>query len=335
MKPHSVLEGWAYRIVDGVAKKTVTEADLVEFKSAWIDPHKAARRIAAQANAARGEDFLWLIGIDPEKPDPFVSIEGTDPDSWVREVETFFVDKHCPESWCFQVDYNGKSVYAIAFGSSDFPFLVSLKKYNQKESRPEGVADAELPWRSGTGTRSATRQQILSLLYRVAPLPDIEVLGSEFLPNEMHFDRGFWVKLYVIPRSRDPVIIPVHRIQWTIRLPNGVEQIFSESCEFLPENDDVARRERVPLGRLLIPEEFERGVRAIGPANPSDAIQARVSELIIKEPGIVWFVGKLRENWDVLSGVDSVSGKILLSVGPERTILPVNFESRNVLPAFG
>ena len=97
MKPLSILEGWAYRVVEGVAKKTVIEDDLVEFKSTWIEPYKAARRIAAQANAARGEDFLWLIGIDPAKPDPFVPIGGTDADSWVREVETFFVDKHCPE----------------------------------------------------------------------------------------------------------------------------------------------------------------------------------------------------------------------------------------------
>src|SRR5215471_10746558 len=139
MKPLNILEGWAYRVVEGVAKKAVTEDDLVEFKSVWIEAHKAARRIAAQANAARGEDFLWLIGIDPAKPDPFVGIATVDPDAWLREVESYFVDKHHPEWRCFQVPYNGKTVYAIAFGSSDFPFLVSLKKYNQKESRPEGV----------------------------------------------------------------------------------------------------------------------------------------------------------------------------------------------------
>ena len=34
--------------------------------------------------------------------------------------------------------YDGKSVYAIAFGTSDFPFLINLKKLNQKFGRPEG-----------------------------------------------------------------------------------------------------------------------------------------------------------------------------------------------------
>jgi hypothetical protein len=217
-------------------------------------------RITAQANAARGEDFLWLIGIDPGKPDPFVEITNIDPDAWLREVESYFVDNHHPEWRCFQVAYNGKGVYVIAFGTSDFPFLISLKKYNQKGGCPEGVAEAELPWRAGTGTQSATRQQILSLLYRVPPLPDIEVLGSEFLPNKLHFDRDFYVKLYVIPRSRDPVVIPIHRVQWTIRLPNGVEQIFDASCEFLPENDDVARRDHLSLGRLLIPAQLDPSI---------------------------------------------------------------------------
>jgi hypothetical protein len=172
----------------------------------------------------------------------------------------------------------------------------------------------------------------MSLLYGVPPLPDIEVLGAHFLPYEAYFDRGFYVKLYVIPRSRDPVIIPVHRIQWTIRLPNGVEQIFNKSCEFLPENDDVAPRGHMLFCSVYLPEEFQKGIRAIGPANPSDAIQARASELIIKEPGIVWFVGKLKEKRDELSDVKTVSGKILLSVGADRTILPVSFESRNVMP---
>jgi hypothetical protein len=222
------------------------------------------------------------------------------------------------------------SVYAIAFGTSDFPFLISLKKFNQKGGSPEGIA--ELPWRSGTGTQSATRQQVLSLLYRVPPLPDIEILASEFLLTKLHFDRGFYVKLYVIPRSSNLVVVPVHRVQWTIRLPNGVEQIFDGSCEFLPENDDVARRDHVPLGRLLIPEEFQKEFRRIKPANPSDSIQARASELIIKEPGMVWFVDKLTKDWEDLSRFDKVSGTILLSVGAERTILPVNFESRNVFP---
>jgi hypothetical protein len=151
-----------------------------------------------------------------------------------------------------------------AFETSDFLFLIRLNKLNQKDGNPEGTAEAELPWRIGTAARSATRQQILSLLYKVPPLPDIEVLGSAFLPIEnntgsANFDRGFCVKLCVIPRSRDSVVIPFHRVKWTIQLPNGVEREFEESCQFRPENDYVAWRDLVNLGHL-IPVEFRKGV---------------------------------------------------------------------------
>ena len=134
VKSLQIIQGWAYQVVERAAKKLVAEDDLIEFKSAWIEPHKAARRIAAQANAARGEDCLWLIGIDESKADPFVEVEAKDPDAWLREVESFFVNKHHPAWRCFQVAYDGKSVYAIAFDTSDFPFLISLKKLNQKST---------------------------------------------------------------------------------------------------------------------------------------------------------------------------------------------------------
>jgi hypothetical protein len=206
----------AYDVVEQVARKRFGEDDLVEFKRVWIEPHKAVRRIAAQANAARGEDFLWLIGIDPSQPDPFVELEPKDPDALFREVESYFMDRHRPEWRCFGVTYENKTVYAIAFGTSESPFLISLKKVNQKLGNLEGAAEAELPWRSGTGTKSATRQQILSLLYNVPPLPEIEVMASEFVPFESetaNFYPGFYVKFYVILRSAEPIIVPFHRIR--------------------------------------------------------------------------------------------------------------------------
>jgi len=332
----NVLQGWAYEVVERVVRKQVAEDDLVEFKSAWIDPDKAARRIAAQANAARGEDFLWLIGIDPRQNDPFVQIDPVEPDAWLREVESYFVDRRRPEWRCFQLTYNDKSIYVIAFGTAEFPFLISLKKINQKSGCPEGIADAELPWRSGTGTRSATRQQILSLLYDIPPLPDIEVMGSEFVPFEsetgtVDFDLGFYAKLYIIPRSPGALVIPFHRVGWSVWLPDGSGRQFMASCRFYPQNKPLVEESPVMLGRLFVPFRLKKGFAA--KTEPSDSIELRASELVIKGSGIVWFIGLLRDNWDELSAVEVVHGKILLSVGPERTLLPVNFESHNIFPA--
>ena len=67
------IESWALRIIDIVKKGQPNEDFLVELKRDWIDKDKAARRIAGHANAARGENILWLIGVDDNSPDNFKS----------------------------------------------------------------------------------------------------------------------------------------------------------------------------------------------------------------------------------------------------------------------
>ena len=58
------IESWALRVIDCVKRGQPNEDFLVELKRDWIDEAKAARRIAGHANAARGENILWLIGFD-------------------------------------------------------------------------------------------------------------------------------------------------------------------------------------------------------------------------------------------------------------------------------
>ena len=57
MRPRSQeIEYRVRRIVEAVERGEPIEDDLVELKSEWLrDHHKAARRIAGHANAARGE----------------------------------------------------------------------------------------------------------------------------------------------------------------------------------------------------------------------------------------------------------------------------------------
>ena len=52
-------------IIERLEKGQPIEDDMVELKTDWPADHfKAARRIAAHANSARGEPIMWLIGID-------------------------------------------------------------------------------------------------------------------------------------------------------------------------------------------------------------------------------------------------------------------------------
>ena len=66
MKQHQI-EVWVLDIVEKVEDGQPVEDSRVEFKSDWIPPEKAARRIAGHANAARGENTLWVIGLDEKR----------------------------------------------------------------------------------------------------------------------------------------------------------------------------------------------------------------------------------------------------------------------------
>jgi hypothetical protein len=59
------IEAWVLRVVDQVKKGQPNEDRRVELKAEWIEPpEKAARQIAGHANAARGSNILWIIGLD-------------------------------------------------------------------------------------------------------------------------------------------------------------------------------------------------------------------------------------------------------------------------------
>jgi hypothetical protein len=58
------IEAWTLRVVDQVRRQVSIEDARVEPKSDWLDPKRAARRLAGHANAARGATILWIIGLD-------------------------------------------------------------------------------------------------------------------------------------------------------------------------------------------------------------------------------------------------------------------------------
>lgn len=83
------IEARAFRIVDRVNAGQAVEDALVEIKSACIEPDKAARRIAAMANAARGEPVLWIVGVD-EKAATVPGVPASEFASWWQRVERRF-----------------------------------------------------------------------------------------------------------------------------------------------------------------------------------------------------------------------------------------------------
>ncbi len=61
------IESWVLRVIDCVKSGQPNEDFLVELKRDWVPEAKAARRIAGHSNFARGENILWLIGVDEKE----------------------------------------------------------------------------------------------------------------------------------------------------------------------------------------------------------------------------------------------------------------------------
>jgi len=64
MPTRAQIEARALEAYDLVSSGARREDSGVELKADWPTPDKAARRIAGHANAARGEDILWIVGLD-------------------------------------------------------------------------------------------------------------------------------------------------------------------------------------------------------------------------------------------------------------------------------
>ena len=150
------IELWARDIVDSVLNRQTVEDSRIELKAKWIESEKAAPRLGGHANAARGENILWLIGVD-ERNNSLTNIDAKEKGDWYKKVEKCF-DGFAPrllDDVNFKV--NGKAIVALYFDTStESPYVVK----NPKGGFPEYI----VPWREGTDLRAARRENLLKLL---------------------------------------------------------------------------------------------------------------------------------------------------------------------------
>lgn len=161
------LEARVLDIVDRVVAGGRAEDDLVECKTGWVEPLKGARRLAGQANAARGDDILWIVGLD-EDGHRVVPLDATELANWWAQVERRFADGVTPDITVENVPTEQGTVVALGFGTDRSPYMVSADG--------SGGVDREIPWRTATGVRTARRGEVLSLLVEAANPPAIELL---------------------------------------------------------------------------------------------------------------------------------------------------------------
>jgi hypothetical protein len=219
MSPRQI-EAWAIRVIEQVENKQNIEDTLVELKHEWpAEPNKAARRIGGQANAARGEPVLWLIGID-EKAGMIVGAPFSEYANWYPTVEKEF-DGIAPRCIPLNIRHkDGKVVVALLFETDRAPYVVRNPVHGQPNGGPVSF---EVPWRNGSRIDSARRADLFKLLTPVAKLPEVEVLAAGLWAHEVKQPSApsyiAWrldVYLFISPRSEGRVVIPAHRCESSI-----------------------------------------------------------------------------------------------------------------------
>ncbi|WP_353929015.1 hypothetical protein WJM97_11820 [Okeanomitos corallinicola TIOX110] len=238
------IESWALRVIDCVKSGQPNEDFLVELKAVWIPEAKAARRIAGHANAARGENILWLIGVDEKKGiDCVIGANANDVASWYPQVESFFNELAPRMISSLNIPVDDKIVVALLFETERAPFVVKNPVYG---SPGGGSVELEVPWREKTAIRSAHRSDLIRLLAPLELLPEIEILeieltatiaGEDSVGNYHSDELRLNSELYIVPKSRERVIIPYHlcRVEFEI---SGIPTFESNPISLNPALDD-------------------------------------------------------------------------------------------------
>jgi hypothetical protein len=205
----SLIQARAYNVIDRVISGQPVEDDGVELKAEWlVDVGRAARRIAAHANASHGEPILWLVGVD-EGARSVPGVLAVELAEWLPAVEAEF-NEVAPAIQVVTVPYEGVTVMALHIETDAAPYMVKVKA--------AGPVDREVPYRDGTRTRSASRSEVVRMLAPVQAVLEITLLSGQLSATSIDrssIDRTsqgweLFIILYVIPHGDAPTVIPFH-----------------------------------------------------------------------------------------------------------------------------
>lgn len=267
------IEYWALSIIERVNKRQPVEDDRVELKSTWIEPENAARRIAGHANAARGEDILWLIGVDEK--DGVKGVDYKDYAKWFSKVASQFDENLAPEGICINIPYEGLTVLAILFETDRAPYVV--------KNPSGGSIQFEVPWRNNTSIKTANRRQLLQILLPSQNMPNIDLLSGELLAHEdVHEKDWHWrlnLELYVSSNIKTPLVIPFHQCEVLVEIKNALLQFTANNIELKPPSLNAGGG----WGYKKMGEPNTGPIQR--PQHDSATIDGTSSEIIISGPG--------------------------------------------------
>jgi hypothetical protein len=235
--PHQI-EYRALCLIEALeAGRPTEEADaLASIWRSWPAPNAAtARRLAAEANAARGRSILWLVGAK-------AGAEMKRFESWFAEIVPYF-DGLAPRVTAYALPAGANTAVALLIETGRAPFVV----------RRSAGATWETPWFDAASrtVRSAGRPELIKLLSPVADLPGLELLEAEltFYKNpHSHLTAKTayrWTldgSLYVVPRGEARLVIPLHTCRASVAMPGAGFLAEGSDCSFTADKNSPAIR---------------------------------------------------------------------------------------------
>jgi hypothetical protein len=89
------IKVWALDVIASVQSGKPSEDSKVELKASWLDVKQVARKLAAHANAAYGENILWLIGLD-QKSGAVFGADHNELANWYPQLKKEFDGNNAP-----------------------------------------------------------------------------------------------------------------------------------------------------------------------------------------------------------------------------------------------
>lgn len=218
MKAHE-LERWTLDIAERVRSGQPTEDSRVELKREWpTDINKAARRLAGHCNASHGDLALWVIGID--ESDGVIGVSYDNKPDWLAMIRSEFPDQFAPRVVRdLNIPFEGKTIVAILFETERAPYLVKVQG--------GGPVESEVPWREGTAVRTIRRSELLRVLSPLQSAPEFNLRSVKLLCQYDQSDELEWllvVKLYLVPPSAEPLVIPFERCRVTASIFESIDE---------------------------------------------------------------------------------------------------------------
>ncbi len=218
MKSARDLEFLGLRQIERLDRGEAPEAGC-DAMLTWPKPAPAARRLAAQANAARGGRLLWIVGVARGGKRRTCDLSGLA--KWQASLRPHF-DGLMPEIDALAVTGgDGTSCVVLGIETTRAPFVVRLKS----------PADTlEVPWfdRERQVVRSASRLDLVRLFTPMGELPHFEVLEAEltFFRNvhprtKATFRWTLDAALYVVPRGDARIVVPLHGCRASVEIPGA------------------------------------------------------------------------------------------------------------------